>query len=101
METKPQQPRVRHIPERTCIACRRKAGKRDLVRLVCSDGTVVADQRGRKPGRGVYLCLSGDCWEKGLQSNRIEYGLRMKLSMENRQSLLEYGRSLPAEEDIR
>jgi len=77
------------------------AGKRDLIRLVCSDGVVVADQRGEKPGRGVYLCPAGECWEKGLQSNRIEYGLRVKLSMENRQSLLEYGRSLPAKEDIR
>jgi predicted RNA-binding protein YlxR (DUF448 family) len=77
------------------------AGKRDLIRLVCSHGVVEADQRGRKPGRGVYLCPAGECWEKGLQSNRIEYGLRVKLSKENRQSLLEYGRSLPAKEDIR
>jgi predicted RNA-binding protein YlxR (DUF448 family) len=67
--------------------------------MVCSGGTVEADQKGRKPGRGVYLCPSSGCWEKGLQSNRIEYGLRVKLSAENRQSLLEYGRSLPAKED--
>jgi predicted RNA-binding protein YlxR (DUF448 family) len=101
VKTKTQQPRVRHIPERTCVACRRTAGKQDLIRLVCSDGVVEADQRGAKPGRGVYLCLHSECWEKGLQNNRIEFGLRTKLSKENRQSLLEYGRSLPVKEDTR
>ena len=89
------------MPERTCIACRRKAGKREFVRLVCSDGVIEADLRWKKPGRGVYLCLSNECWEKGLGSNRVEYGLRTKLSTENRQMLLEYGRSLAEKEDTR
>ena len=80
--------------------CRRKARKRELIRLVCSGGSIEADPRGKKPGRGVYLCLSSECWENGLNSNRIEYGLRTKLSMENRLLLLEYGRSLAKKEDI-
>jgi len=99
VESQPQQARTRHVPERTCIACRRKAGKRDLVRLVCSGGAVEADLRGKKPGRGVYLCLSNECWDKGLTSNRVEYGLHTKLSMDNRLLLLEYGRSLTKKED--
>jgi len=101
VENKPQQARTRHIPERTCIACRRKAGKRELVRLVYSGGAIEVDPRGKKPGRGVYLCLSSECWEKGLKSNRVEYGLRTKLSMENRLLLLEYGRSLAEKENTR
>ncbi len=93
-EPKPQQTRVKHVPERTCISCRRKAGKRELVRLVRSGDTVEADPRGKKPGRGVYLCLLSECWEKGLKGNRIEQGLRIKLSADNRLLLLEYGRGL-------
>jgi len=101
VKNEPQQTRTKHVPERTCVVCRRKAGKRELVRLLCSDGAIETDLTGKKPGRGVYLCLSSECWEKGLQSNRIEYGLRTKLSMENRQLLLEYGRSLAKKEDTR
>jgi len=99
VENKPQQPRARHVPERTCVVCRRKAGKRELVRLVCSGGSIETDLRGKKPGRGVYLCLSSECWEKGLKSNRVEFGLRTKLSTENRLLLLEYGRSLADKEE--
>jgi len=98
VENRPQQAHTRHVPERTCVVCRTKAGKRELVRLVCSGGAIEADPRGKKPGRGVYLCLSGECWEKGLKSNRVEFGLRTKLSAENRLLLLEYGRSLAKKE---
>jgi len=101
VKNKLQQPRTRHVPERTCITCRRKAGKRELVRLVCSGGIIETDLSGKKPGRGIYLCQSSECWEKGLKNNRVEYGLRTKLSVENRLLLLEYGRSLIKKEDIR
>jgi len=101
VENKLQQPITRHVPERTCITCRRKAGKRELVRLVRSGGIIETDLSGKKPGRGVYLCPSSECWEKGLKSNRVEYGLRTKLSMENRLLLLEYGRNLAEKEDTR
>jgi len=89
----------KHVPLRTCIACRQSAGKRELVRLVSLAGGIEVDISGRKPGRGVYLCAHRKCWETGLKSNRIEFGLRTKLSIENRQLLLEYGRGLPEKED--
>ena len=89
----------KHVPLRTCIACRQSTGKRDLVRLVSSAGGVEVDIKGRKPGRGVYLCTRQKCWETGLKSNRIEFGLRTKVAIENRQLLLDYGRSLPEKED--
>ncbi len=99
VEHKPPAPRQKRVPERTCIACRAARGKRELVRLVCSTGVIEIDPQGRQPGRGVYLCPYRKCWEMSLKSNRIEYGLRTKLSTENRQSLLEYGRSLPEKEE--
>lgn len=89
----------KHVPQRTCIACRTTRGKRELVRLVASPGGVEIDPKGKKTGRGVYLCAVSVCWEQGLKSNRIEFGLRTKLSAENRQSLVEYGRKLPEKEE--
>lgn len=95
VEDTSQVPRQKHVPGRSCVACRKTRGKRELVRLVSSDGLVVVDTKGKKPGRGVYLCPGKECWETAMKNDRIEYGLRTKLSAENRQLLLKYGRSLP------
>jgi uncharacterized protein len=91
--------RQKHVPERTCIACRGTRGKRELVRLVASPAGIEIDPKGKKAGRGVYLCPCAACWERGLKTNRIEFGLRAKMSAENRQSLVDYGKSLPEKED--
>ena len=91
----------KHVPLRTCIACRQSTPKRGLIRLVKSaNNCVEVDPQGKKPGRGIYLCANRKCWETGLKGNRLEFGLRTKLSAENRQTLLEYGRGLPEKEII-
>ncbi|MCX6004963.1 MAG: YlxR family protein [Chloroflexi bacterium] len=87
------------MPQRTCVACRKMQNKRDLIRLVCSAEIIEIDPKGKKPGRGVYLCHYRGCWEAGLKGNRLEYTLHAGLSAENRQMLIEYGRSLPEKED--
>ena len=86
----------KHIPQRTCIACRQIREKRKLIRLVCTaDGIAVVDMSAKKPGRGAYLCPKKDCWEIALKKNRLEHALRTKLASHNRQILVEYGNNLP------
>ena len=88
--------RNKHIPQRTCVACRQKSDKKDLIRLVCGEnGAVEVDIPAKKPGRGVYLCPKKDCWELALKKNRLEYALRTKLSSANRQFLVQYSNNLP------
>ena len=87
--------RHKHIPQRSCIACRNKKDKRELIRLVCHSGIIKIDYGGKSTGRGVYLCPTYECWEIGLKKTRLEYALRTKLASENRQILVEYGKSLP------
>lgn len=48
-------------PIRQCIACRRKADKRELLRVVNSEGALTVDETGRAQGRGAYICASEDC----------------------------------------
>ena len=91
--------KLKHLPERTCIACRTTRCKRDLVRLACTDGLLEIDIKGKKPGRGVYLCPIRKCWDVALKGNRIEYGLRTRLSPEDRSLLFEYSRYLPDKEN--
>ena len=89
----------KHVPQRSCVACRGKKDQRDLVRLVCNDSQVEVDSSGKKTGRGAYLCREFECWDSGLQQKRLDHALRTKLNLENRQQLLEYARSLPKRED--
>ena len=86
----------RHIPQRTCVACRKVKDKRELVRLVrVSDGSVEVDVSGKKAGRGAYLCGVQECWVTGLQGGRLERTLRATLNQDNRERLIEYGKDLP------
>jgi len=81
----------KHVPQRTCIACRQIKEKKALIRLVrAENGAAEVDISGRKPGRGAYLCPNKVCWELVLKKNRLEYALRTKLSDDNRQILTEY-----------
>jgi len=83
----------KHIPQRTCVACRKVKTKRELIRLVrISNGNVEIDLSGKKAGRGTYLCQSPECWEVGLKRDRLEHNLRTTLTQENRQQLIKYGK---------
>ena len=60
-----------HVPIRTCIVCRKKKDKRDLIRLVLdSEGWVVVDASGCAAGRGAYVCRNKECWAS-LQNRKL------------------------------
>ncbi|MER3521314.1 MAG: DUF448 domain-containing protein, partial [Acidimicrobiia bacterium] len=49
-----QKVRGRHVPLRTCVGCRRKAPKQEMLRIVATkDGRVEIDPVGSMPGRGA------------------------------------------------
>ena len=85
----------RHLPQRTCIACRQIQEKKALMRLVSTEnGVIELDISGRKPGRGAYLCPKKSCWELALRKNRLDYALRIKLHDDNRKTLFDYSHDL-------
>ena len=90
-------PRSRHVPQRTCVACRRTTAKRELVRIVrTSQGTVEIDPTGKTSGRGAYLCRAQQCWQLALKKERLDHALRGKLTPPEKETLLGYAHSLPA-----
>jgi predicted RNA-binding protein YlxR (DUF448 family) len=90
-------PKSRHIPERTCVACRRTTAKRELVRIVRTpQGTVEIDPTGKTSGRGAYLCKGRQCWQLALKKERLDYALKAKLTPQEKEAILEYADSLPA-----
>lgn len=90
-----------HIPERTCIACGRKLPKWELVRLVRTpEGNIEVDPKGKKSGRGAYLCGSKGCWEKGFRrgrKNRLAWALKTEVSPQVRTYLREEAEKLFSE----
>ncbi|MFE5742398.1 YlxR family protein [Streptomyces celluloflavus] len=46
---------ARACPERTCVGCRERAAKSDLLRIVMIEGECAPDPRGTLPGRGAHV----------------------------------------------
>ena len=52
-------------PIRTCVGCRRSAGKTELIRVVRRpDGAVALDGSGRQAGRGAYVHPVPSCIDR-------------------------------------
>ena len=83
--------RPRHVPQRTCVACRRTGDQRTFVRLVrAPDGGVQVDEPGKAPGRGAYLCRAIACWERGAKG-ALNAALRTNINATDRDALRAYG----------
>ena len=95
MARKSQSQRPKHVPQRTCIACRQVAGKRGLVRIVRTSEGVVVDPTGKVSGRGAYLHPTRSCWAQVMETRRLDQALRTKISPEDRQKLVEFVAALP------
>ncbi len=87
--------RPRHVPQRTCIACRQTEAKRGLVRVVRTpEGRVEVDATGKMPGRGAYVHQARQCWEEALKKDRLAHALRGPLPAEDRETLRRYAEAL-------
>jgi predicted RNA-binding protein YlxR (DUF448 family) len=68
----------RHIPIRTCVACRETDEKRELLRVVrLPDGAVVYDPKGKLSGRGAYVCARMECIALAKKQKRLERSLKV------------------------
>ena len=84
-------PRKKHVPQRTCIACKKVKNKHDLIRLVkTSDQTIIVDLIGKVQGRGAYLCKQLSCWQKRLNKNIVGRALKMSVSNDMLTKLQQY-----------
>ena len=80
--------RRKHIPLRSCIACREKLPKRELIRIVRTpEGTLEVDPKGKRAGRGAYLCRKRQCSETALTSGRLSQALKTKVTASEAEAL--------------
>ena len=61
------------IPLRQCVGCREHRPKPELIRVVRSpEGEVSLDFKGKKPGRGAYVCPDPECQKRARKSRALE-----------------------------
>lgn len=73
----------RKIPQRQCLGCREMKNKKDLIRVVRSpEGEITLDFKGKKPGRGAYVCPDPACLAKAKKSRALERAFSAQLPPE-------------------
>ena len=65
--------KVKKIPMRQCLGCNEHKPKVELLRVVRSpEGEISLDFRGKKSGRGAYICHSLKCLRRARKGKRID-----------------------------
>lgn len=93
-------PRPKHVPQRTCIACRSTEAKRGLVRVVRTpEGRVELDLTGKKNGRGAYVHELRACWDEALKKERLSRALKVTVPIADLQALTVHAAGLSPQTD--
>ncbi|MFD5574035.1 YlxR family protein [Streptomyces cadmiisoli] len=67
---------ARACPERTCVGCRERAAKSELLRIVAIKDACVPDPRGTLPGRGAYVHPVPVCLDQAVRRRAFTRALR-------------------------
>jgi predicted RNA-binding protein YlxR (DUF448 family) len=72
--------RPRHVPQRSCVACRTVRAKWELMRIVRTPlGEVQLDLTGKLAGRGAYLCRDEACLAQAVRQKKLGRALGVSL----------------------
>ena len=78
------------IQTRTCVVCRERRQRAELLRVVRTpEGQVVFDRTGRMNGRGAYVCADADHWGEGIDRGRLKNALKATIEDSTLRSLTE------------
>jgi len=81
---------MKKIPQRSCVVCRTKKDKNELIRIVRNQANEInIDESGKKPGKGAYICDSLECLEKGIKSKALKRALEVEIPEEIYENLRE------------
>lgn len=74
-------------PLRMCVVCRKMKAKTELLRIAKKDGEFSLDISGKLPGRGAYICKSGDCSEKFEKQRSFERAFKGAFPQELKETI--------------
>ena len=68
------------IPMRMCLGCNEMKPKKELIRVVKSpEGEISLDLKGKKNGRGAYICKKPECICKAEKRHSLERALSAQI----------------------
>ena len=68
---------------RKCVGCGEMKPKKELIRVLrTEENEFVLDTTGKKNGRGAYLCMSKDCFEKAVKRKGLERSFKQAIPTE-------------------
>ena len=71
------------VPMRKCVGCGEMKAKKELLRVLrTEEGEFVLDTTGRKNGRGAYVCVSRECFEKAVKNKGLERSFKQIIPKE-------------------
>lgn len=94
--------KIKHTPQRSCLVCRAKTDKKDLIRIVRSpDGEAVIDVAKKLPGRGTYICPDRECIERAKKSGALSHALGVAVNENFWPELLEHAENFEVNENLK
>lgn len=79
---------MKKVPERTCMGCNEKKGKKELIRIVKNkENEINIDKLGKMAGRGAYICNDVNCLDRVIKTKRLERIFETKITDEIYESL--------------
>jgi predicted RNA-binding protein YlxR (DUF448 family) len=70
-------------PVRTCVGCRQRGNRADLIRIINNQGFLKVDSEKSLSGRGSWLHPSSKCLETAVE--RSAFGRALKAKMDHEQ----------------
>ena len=94
-------PAIKRIPQRKCIGCGVSKNKNELIRVVRSpENEISIDLKGKKSGRGAYICKEEDCLKKAVKAKRFDRSLEVNISSDILESLLNQIKEIKSDPEI-
>jgi hypothetical protein len=69
-------------PVRTCVGCRQRGNRSDLIRIANFQGNLSVDSEKRLHGRGSWLHPKGSCLETAVERKAFVRAFRGKADLE-------------------
>ncbi|MBR2840240.1 MAG: YlxR family protein [Bacilli bacterium] len=73
---------MKKIPMRTCVVTKEKLPKKELIRVVRTENGVIVDPSGKVNGRGAYLKIDREVFEKAKKTKILEKHLEAEVKEE-------------------
>ena len=74
--------KTKKVPLRKCVSCNERKEKKELIRIVISDGIPIIDKTQKQNGRGAYLCRDEKCILNAQKRKVLDRSLEIKTNDE-------------------